>query len=209
MTPFEALYGFKPPQVAEMFLVEDEEEDPQVMLQRRQVANQVIRDNLLQAQERMKLYADRNRSERVLELGDMAYLKVQPYRHTTLSIHHCIKLHSKFYGPFRVLERVGETAYKLLFPENCKLHPVFHISQLKKHHGPLAIPTPTLPLVDEQGNIQTGPEKILDRKLIPRKEGDIFVPVVQWLVQWVNLPAESATWVDAAFIQKVFPGFQP
>lgn len=49
MTPFQALYGFKPPQVAEMFLVEDEVEDPVVMIQRRQLANQVIRDNLLQA----------------------------------------------------------------------------------------------------------------------------------------------------------------
>lgn len=157
----------------------------------------------------MKLYADRNRSERELAIGDMAYLRVQPYRHTTMSIHQCIKLHSKFYGPFRVLERVGETAYKLLFPEKCKLHPIFHISQLKKHHGPMAVPNPTLPLIDDQGNIQTGPEKILDRKLVPRKEGDIFVPVVQWLVQWINLPEESATWVDATFIQKVFPGFTP
>ena len=83
----------------------------------------------------------------------MVYLKMQPYRMTAFGIRHSIKLASKFYGPFRVLECVGETAYKLLFPEKCKLHPIFHISQLKKHHGPLAIPTPILPLIDEHGNI--------------------------------------------------------
>jgi hypothetical protein len=209
MTPFQALYGFSPPQVAEMFLVEDTVEDADTMLQRRQQANQVIRENLQLAQDRMKHYADKNRSERMLELGDMVYLKVQPYRHTSLSLHHCIKLHSKFYGPFRVMEKVGQTAYKILLPEGCKLHPTFHVSQLKKHHGPVAVPEPTLPLIDAQGNIQTGPAAVLERKLIPRKQGDISVPVIQWLVEWINLPQECATWEDASFIQKVFPHFQP
>lgn len=41
----------------------------------------------------MKHYADKKRSERSLEVGDMVYLKLQPYRHTTLSIHRCLKLH--------------------------------------------------------------------------------------------------------------------
>jgi exosome complex RNA-binding protein Rrp4 len=53
----------------------------------------------------MKFHADKNRKERQLEIGDMVYLKIQPYRHTALSIHHCLKLHSKYYGPFKVLEK--------------------------------------------------------------------------------------------------------
>jgi hypothetical protein len=107
------------------------------------------------------------------------------------------------------LEKVGNTAYKLLLPEGCELHHTFHVSQLKKHVGPVAVPTPTLPLVDNQGKIQTGPEAILDRKLIPRKQGDISIPVVQWLIKWLKLPAESATWEDASFIQKIFHAFHP
>jgi len=59
MTPFQAIYGFAPPQVAEMFLIEDNVEDAKTMLQRRRQTNQVIRENLLQAQERMKISADR------------------------------------------------------------------------------------------------------------------------------------------------------
>jgi hypothetical protein len=157
----------------------------------------------------MVQFANRNRSERLLEIGDMVYLKVQPYRHSSLSIHRCIKLHSKYYGPFRVLLKVGQTAYKLLLPEGCNLHHTFHVSQLKKHVGHVAIPTPTLPLIDSNGNIQTGPEKVLQRKLIPRKQGNISIPVVQWLVKWINLPEESATWEDSSFIQQVFPTFQP
>jgi hypothetical protein len=70
----------------------------------RQTALQNIKDNLKLAQDRMKKYADMMRTERVLEVGDMAYLKLQPYRHNALGLHKTLKLHSKFYGPFKVLQ---------------------------------------------------------------------------------------------------------
>jgi hypothetical protein len=89
------------------------------MLYNRQIANELIIDNLRKAQARIKHQADKHRSERTLEIGDMVYLKIQPYRHTSLSIHRSLKLHSKFYGPFRVLEKIGKVAYKLLLPEGC------------------------------------------------------------------------------------------
>ena len=149
------------------------------------------------------------RSERQLDVGDMVYLKVQPYLHTSLNLHHCVKLHSKFYGPFRVLQKVGQTSYKLLLPEGCKLHPTFHVSLLKKHKGPVAVPAPALPLVDDNNTILSGPEAILQRKLIPRKQGSLSIPVVQWKIKWLNLSEESATWEDASFIQKAVPDFTP
>lgn len=116
-----------------------------------------------------------------------------------------MKLHSKYYGPFRVLEKIGKAAYKLLLPYDCQLHPVFHVSQLKKHIGPQVIPTPNLPLIDQNGNIKVAPMEILERRLIPRNNE----PVVQWLIQWTNLPPSLATWEDANFIRKVFPSFHP
>jgi hypothetical protein len=51
------------------------------------------------------------------------------------------------------------------------------------------------------------PEAILQRKLIPRVQGPISIPVAQWLIKWQNLPVEQATWEDASFIQKIFPAF--
>lgn len=128
-----------------------------------------------------------------MEIGSRVYLKLQPYRHTSLSLHNSLKLHPKYYGPFRVLEKIGNTAYKLLLPDNCTLHPVFHVSQLKKHIGPTVVPTPDLPLVDEKGIIKVAPEAILERRMIPRNNE----PVVQWLIQWTNLPSSEATWEDA------------
>ena len=208
MTPFQALYARPPPLIAELMLPPPEEEDGTAELDRDTIAAQ-IKQNLLKAQDRMKYFADKKRSDRTLEVGDMVYVKLQPYRHTSLSIHKHLKLHSKYYGPFKVLEKIGRVAYRLLLPEGCKLHPTFHISQLKKHLGPEAVPNPQLPLIDDEGHILIQPEAILQRKLVPRVQGDISIPVVQWLIKWVNLPAEKATWEDASFIQKVFPELQP
>jgi hypothetical protein len=49
------------------------------------------------------------------------------------------------------------------------------------------------------------PDRLLDRRTIPRNNES----VVQWLIQWVNLPASAATWEDADFIRKVFPELSP
>jgi ribosomal protein L21E len=179
MTPFQELYGFKPPMVADVIIPDCTDLTAQEQLRNRHVAQQVIKNNLLKAQARIKQQADKHRSEREFNVGDMVYLKIQPYRHTSLSTHKSIKLHSKFYGPFRVLDRIGKAAYKLLLPDNSQLHDVFHVSQLKRHLGPSAIPTPGLPLMDDKGTIKVAPEAILECRIIPRNNE----PVVQWLIQ--------------------------
>jgi hypothetical protein len=36
-------------------------------------------------------------------------------------------------GPFEILDRVGNVAYKLVLPPTIKAHNVFHVSLLKKY----------------------------------------------------------------------------
>jgi hypothetical protein len=162
ITPFQVLYGFPSPQVVEDIITDCPDLTAQEQLRNRQVALQVVKDNLTKAQARIKNQADKHRSDREFSVGDMVYLKIQPYRHTSLSAHKCLKLHSKFYGPFRVLARTGKAPYKLLIPEGCQLHDTFHVSQLKKHLGPTAIPSKELPLIDAKGTIKVAPEAILE-----------------------------------------------
>lgn len=157
MTPFQALYGFPPPLVAEVILPDQPDDTTKKLLKNRDLALQIIKDNLSKAQARIKQQPDKHKTERSIEVGDMVYLKIQPYMRTSLSIHNSAKLHSMFYGPFRVLEKIGAAACKLHLPDGCQLHLVFHASQLKKHLDPQAVPSSELRLIYNKGNIQVAP----------------------------------------------------
>jgi len=155
-TPFQALYGYPPPLISEVMIPGPESpalqylSDKQTMLHR-------FKENLAQSQARMKKYADLKRTERTFNVGDMVYLKFQPYRQATLGVRHNLKLTTKFYDPYLILEKIGETAYKLQLPPSANIHPIFHVSQLKKRAGKMAVPSSDLPLVTKEGYIKTEP----------------------------------------------------
>ena len=203
MSPFQAFYGFPPPLISELAIPGPDEEEAHNFLAAKQQMMEQLKENLQQAQNRMKKYADLKRSERMFEVGDMVYLKMAPYRLAAFGFRGALKLQNKYYGPFLVIQKVGKLAYKLQFPPHVQIHPVFHVSQLKKHIGRKSIPSPNLPMVAADGTIKTGPEAVLQVRQIPRHN----LPVVQWFIQWENLSPEEATWEDADFIKYTFPDF--
>jgi hypothetical protein len=208
-SPFEALYGYSPPQLHDIAVPCDVSPEVQVTLQEKDRILKSLQQNLLQAQNRMKKYADLKRTERTFAVGDMVYLKMQPYRETALGLRNSLKLSSKYYGPFRMMQRIGNVSYKLQLPEGTLIHDVFHVNQLKKHLGPKAVPNPTLPLLTPDGKVKYAPLAVLQYRQIPRSAGAYDIPVPQWLIHWENMTPEEATWEDAKFIQATFPSFQP
>jgi hypothetical protein len=83
----------------------------------------------------MKKQADQGRSECQFAEGDQVFLRLQPYKKNSLKAENCQKLAPKFYGPYTILKHVGQVSYQLSLPSHSKLHPVFHVSCLKKVIG--------------------------------------------------------------------------
>jgi Chromo (CHRromatin Organisation MOdifier) domain len=163
-----------------------------------------MRDQLLKAHARMKKWDNLKRSERKFGVGDWVYLKVQPYRQVTIQgkgHHH--KLKSKFYGPFEMLAKVGTVAYELNLPPVSSIHPVFHVSQLKKKVGPVVTIHSQLPVQGSYGVLKVKPLAILDR-CITKKKNQVMVEV---MVQWANLSSEDATWEKYDDLVRQFPDY--
>ena len=74
------------------------------------------------------------------------------------------KLSPRFYGTCRVIQQVGNVAYKLGLPPKAKMHPIFHVSCLKLKLGHNITPSPTLPPADYEGQLSLEPEAILQKK---------------------------------------------
>ena len=70
MSPFEALYGMKPPQLVLGVYSHSKVATVAEHLQERERIEGLIKKNLEEAKNRMKVYADRRRTEREFVVGD-------------------------------------------------------------------------------------------------------------------------------------------
>lgn len=119
-SPFEVLYGQKPRQLGiekiDLCAVPDLEN----WLKKRELLTKIIQQQLQRSQQRMKAQADKHRTEREFQPGDLVYMKLQPYVQSSVAARTNKKLSFWFYGPYKVLQKVGAVAYKLELPMGSK-----------------------------------------------------------------------------------------
>ena len=123
----------------------------------------MIRQRLLTAQSRQKIYADVRRRPLEFEVGDHVFLKVMPKR-GVVGFGKCGKLSPRFIGPFEILERIGTVAYRLALPPSMSgVHEVFHIYMLWKYTlDPASVVDLGQIEVDTDETFEEGPVCILD-----------------------------------------------
>ena len=127
---------------------------------------QLIRDRLMTAQSRQKSYAYLRRRELEFQVDDWVFLKVSPMK-GVMRFDKKEKLSTRYVGPYKILKRVGKVAFQLELPEKLvAVHPVFHISLLKKCVGD---PASIVPLesvaVKDSPSFENIPAEIFDRQV--------------------------------------------
>jgi hypothetical protein len=83
-----------------------------------------IRDHLLQAQQQYKMFYDRHHCEVEFEVRQWVWFRLLHRPITSLDVQGREKLGPKFYELFQIVERMGDIAYKLLLPNEVRLHDV-------------------------------------------------------------------------------------
>ncbi|KAH7420812.1 hypothetical protein KP509_13G024100 [Ceratopteris richardii] len=97
---------------------------------------------------------------------------------TSLSTGKCSKLSPRYCGPWKIVKKLSNVAYRLELPPDCKVHPVFHVSKLRKY-------------ISMKDNLIEG---ILRNHVIQ-----------EYLVPWRGLPLTDSAWESEALVRNYFP----
>ncbi|WMV29489.1 hypothetical protein MTR67_022874 [Solanum verrucosum] len=117
------------------------------------------------------------------------------------------KLSPCYVGPYQILRRVGNVAYELDFPnELASVHPVFHVSMLKKC---IRDPTSIVPL-EGLGFRENLSYEVISIEILNRQVKKLSNKQVAFVkVLWRNHLVEGATWEAEADMMSRYPNFFP
>ena len=117
------------------------------------------------------------------------------------------KLAPRYIGPFEILERIGKVAYRLALPPNMsQVHPVFHISMLRKYISiPSHVLQPQSVELNEDLTFEEEPVAIVDYQV--RQLRSKVIPMVK--VLWRSNSVKEHTWKTEAEMRAMYPYLFP
>ena len=173
------------------------------LLQERDLILNELKDHLCCAQSKMKSSANAHRRAVQFEVEDFVYIKLRLYCLRSLAKRPNEKLFPRYFGPYKVVQQIGLVAYKLELPSSTTIHPVFHVSQLRRALGSADLCQPLSPILAEDLEWLVEHDQVLDIRQSPNNnQTDIEV-----LIQWKGLPQFEASWESTDTIKEHFPDF--
>ena len=201
MSPFEVAIWFQPRTPLDVLVIEQPGRSVSraayKFAKSRQDLLDEARDSLEKASRRMKKYADRGRRPLEFEQGELVLLKLTPQIWKKIRYKQFQRgLIPKYDGPFEVVKRIGNVAYKLKLPERLKLHLTFHVSFLKPYHS-----DPSPDRVQAKQNppmVRVEFSKRIASILQDRKMGNWKNKWTEYLIHWKGTPVIEASWEKGA-----------
>jgi len=152
------------------------------------------KESLQRAQERQVKYANRKRRHEEYQVNELMMLSTINLKPTVYISQESRKLQPKFIGPFKIKKVVSATAYELDLPHTIRVHPVFHISLLKRYiDSPIEFCRPhNIPatITMEDGSEEFEVEAIRGKRIRNKQ--------VQYLIKWKGYPEYDSTWEPVA-----------
>jgi hypothetical protein len=131
MSPFVAFYGHEPCHWGLDAASTYSAPSLQDWLTQQKSMQQFLQHNLHHARQYKKTLADKKRSDRTFDVGDEVFIKLQPYVQLSTVQRSNHKLSFRYFGPYSIIKKINPVAYEVKQPEASKIHPVFHVSQLR------------------------------------------------------------------------------
>lgn len=116
MPPFRSLYSYDAFSFADLIFSDSRVPAASDFVKQSQEVLRSLKDNLHHAQNWQKMYADNKRTDRIFKVGDLVFVILQPYQQISLKRSGIEKLKPRFYGPYKIIRKIGEVAYDLELP---------------------------------------------------------------------------------------------
>lgn len=159
-TPFQVVYGRPPLALMSFARGTARVQAVEQALLDRDAFLQEIRECLLQAQDYAKLYYNAKHRPIDYGVGDFVWVCLLHKQAASLPAFVRGKLSPCYYGPYEILERIGDVAYMLRLQASARIHDVFHVGVLKQYHGEAPEQVPALSAL-ENGRVSPLPGKAI------------------------------------------------
>lgn len=138
---------------------------------------QLLQQNLHHARQYLKIQANKKQTERTFALGEEVFIKLQPYVQSSVIRRSNHKLAFRYFGPYSIIRCINPVAYEVNFPPESKIHPILHVSQLRKVLKPCTPASLVLPSVTDTAPV---PSKVLATRWRRTPTGRREQIQVQW-----------------------------